>query len=399
MELRHYFLARHWVQTGHEVQVIAASYSHLRAVNPDAARGTVSEHEDGIAFHYLKTRSYSGNGMGRVLNMLEFSIGLRSALAGLERPDVVIVSLPHPFAVPVVQELAGRRDLPLVVEIRDLWPLSLVELMGLPRYHPLVLLMQCLERRTYLKNDLLVSLLPNGREYFARFGLDPARVVHIPNGIDPSVWSEAPPGDVNPTLQRLAAIRRDSPFLVMYFGTIGKGNDVASFIQASRSAHAAGAAFVVVGSGVDRQALESEANGHVHFLNPVARHLVPAVLGCADVLYIGWNDCPALYRYGISPIKMADYMMAAKPIVHSVRAWNDPVAESGCGISVPPGQPGAIAGAVDDLLRLSGLQRAALGRKGREYALREYDYRLLAARYLGALDQVVARQARGTADG
>ena len=77
-----------------------------------------------------------------------------------------------------------------------------------------------------------------------------------------------------------------------------------------------------------------------------------------------------------------DYMMAAKPVIHAVRAWNDPVAESACGVSIPPGQPQAIADAIRRLLELSAAQRADLGRKGRAFASSRYDYRVLAQQYL-----------------
>ena len=190
MEHRHYCLARHWIRAGHEVHVFAGSYSHLRLVNPESGQDVFSEEEDGIRFHYLKTPSYSGNGIGKVASMLAFSRRLGSTWAAFRGMDLVLVSSPHLFAIPACQSIARSFGLPVAVEIRDLWPLSLVELLGLPVWHPLVLAMKWVERRAYRDNDLLVSLLPKAADYFAHYGADPRNIVYIPNGVEPEGWDE-----------------------------------------------------------------------------------------------------------------------------------------------------------------------------------------------------------------
>lgn len=389
MEHRHYDLARHWVAAGHEVHIVAASYSHLRQGNPVPAGAVFAEREAGIQFHYLKTRAYSGNGLGRIWNMLGFCRRLWSMGAVLRNMDVLLVSSPHLFAVPAAQRLARRLAIPLVLEIRDLWPLSLIELLHVSPWHPMVLAMRLLERRAYARNDLIVSILPNGREHYARHGNRSGRVVHIPNGMDLSSWNEDHLGDQHPTLAALKTLREQFAFVVMYLGTLGRANALEPFLQAAAASPRADIAHVLVGAGSERPVLASGAKGKVFFLDPVPRHLVPAALSFADILYIGWNDRPRLYRYGISPNKIMDYMMAAKPVIHAVKAWNDPVAESACGVSIPPGQPQAIIDAVRRLLELSAAQRADMGRKGRAFASSRYDYRVLAQQYLAELVQVI----------
>ena len=389
MELRHPTLARHWAAAGHEVHIVAASYSHLRSDNPVPDGPVFTEREDGVCFHYLKTPVYAGNGLGRVLNMLEFSRRLGSMTQALRGVDVLMVSSPHLFAVPAVQRLARRLAIPMVLEIRDIWPLSLTELLHLSPWHPMVLAMRFLERKAYAGSDLIVSILPNGQEHYAAQGHS-GRVVPIPNGIDPTGWDEDPLDSPHPTLRALQAIKRSHAFLVLYLGTLGKANALEPFIQAAHAAPRGDIAHVLVGVGIERRALEAGAPENVFFLDRVPRRLVPATLACADALYIGWNDCPALYRYGISPIKLADYMMSARPVIHAVRAWNDPVAEAGCGLSIPPGQPLAIADAIRRMQRLGAGQRAEMGRNGRAFALSHYDYRVLAQQYLAAFGEVIA---------
>jgi glycosyltransferase involved in cell wall biosynthesis len=100
-----------------------------------------------------------------------------------------------------------------------------------------------------------------------------------------------------------------------------------------------------------------------------------------DIAFIGWNRSP-LYRFGVSPNKLFDYMMAGRPVVHAIDAGNDLVSESGCGVSVPPENPQAIANAILCLFKMSQKERKAMGQNGREYVKTHHDYSVLAKKFL-----------------
>ena len=100
-----------------------------------------------------------------------------------------------------------------------------------------------------------------------------------------------------------------------------------------------------------------------------------------DSLLIVWQKL-SIYRFGISPNKIMDYMMAAKPIIHSNSAGNDPVAENDCGISVPAEDASLLANAIERLMNMSALEHAEMGRKGQKYVMNNHDYSVLAEKYL-----------------
>jgi hypothetical protein len=122
---------------------------------------------------------------------------------------------------------------------------------------------------------------------------------------------------------------------------------------------------------------------NVVFFDAVPKRHIPALLRRFDAAYIGWQRQP-LYRYGISPNKLIDYMMAARPIVHAVEAGNDPVAEAGCGISVAPQDAQAVARAVLSLYMMDARERLAIGERGKAYALAYLSYPVLGRRFLEA---------------
>ena len=72
MEFRPYYMAQEWIRQGHEVDIIAADYSHLRRKNPKVQRDWQIEEIDGIRYHWLRTGDYDGNGVRRALTMFRF---------------------------------------------------------------------------------------------------------------------------------------------------------------------------------------------------------------------------------------------------------------------------------------------------------------------------------------
>ena len=148
-------------------------------------------------------------------------------------------------------------------------------------------------------------------------------------------------------------------------------------------------AFVCVGDGSEKAALEREVKrrdlGNVYLLPSISRSAIPGFLDKMDALYIGLQNQP-LFRFGVSPNKLMDYMMAAKPVIYAISSGNDMVAESGCGISIPPECPNAIADAVKTLKNLPNEQREQMGQAGKDFILAHHDYRVIAREFLLTLE-------------
>jgi glycosyltransferase involved in cell wall biosynthesis len=113
----------------------------------------------------------------------------------------------------------------------------------------------------------------------------------------------------------------------------------------------------------------------------VPKQSIPKLLACLDIAYIGLLPEP-LFRFGISPNKLMDYMMAGKPVVMAIDSGNDPVTDAGCGFTVSPGDPAAIVEAILKLIALSPSERNSMGLAGRTYILKNQTYRVLADRFL-----------------
>ena len=387
MEYRPYYLAREWVRLGHRVMIVAASYSHYRARQP----AVVQEQVDGIAYRWLPTPAYTGNGWARMRNVLSFLSQLWTQapeMAASLRPDVVISSSTYPLDTWVARRIAQLAGARLVHEVHDLWPLSPVELSGMSSWHPFALICQSAEDAAYRHSDAVVSMLPKVHAHMARRGLDLKKLSIVPNGISPEEWS-APPQPLRQDVeQAIDAARRAGAVIVGYAGSMGRPNALDVLLDAARLLADRPLRFVMVGDGHERERLaariSAEGLAQVALLPPIPKAQVPAFLAAIDIAYLGWQRQP-LYRFGIAPNKLMDYMMAARPVLHSVEAGNDPVAESGCGLTVAPESPEAVARGLRQLAAMSPRERRQFGERGRAYVLKHHAYPVLARQFLAAV--------------
>lgn len=399
MEFRPWYLAREWVRAGHRVQIVAASFSHVRSRQPVVGSRPVDEPVDelveGVAYRWLPTPDYVGNGIGRAINIGAFLSRLWRESARLAHgfaPDVVIASSTYPMDIWVARRIARRAGARLVYEVHDLWPASPIELSGMSPGHPFIRLCQKAENDAYRDADVVVSMLPRVAAHMQAHGLDLRKLHIVPNGIAPDDWGGTPVPLDEPVASTLAAIQRSGRLVVGYAGSHGLPNALDVLLDAAGRLKAAPLevplAFVLVGDGHEKarlaQRVQDENLAQVNLLAPIPKVQIPTLLAAFDIAYIGWQRQP-IYRFGIAPNKLMDYMMAARAVLHSVEAGNDPVAEAGCGLTVAAESTDAVAEGLLALAAHSADERAAMGARGKAFVIAHHSYPVLAQRFIDAV--------------
>lgn len=391
MEYRPYYLARAWVAMGHRVRIVAAAHSHVRRTNPGLnGHSRLDQQIDGIEYTWLGTPDYAGNGWGRIRNMLVFLLRLHylaTALARGFRPDVVIASSTYPLDIWPAHRIARHAGARLLFELHDLWPLSPIELGGYARWHPFILALQAAENFACRNCDAIVSMLPNVRAHLEAHGMAPDKLHIVPNGTDAAEWQGPAAALPEAVAARLAALRANGAFVVGFAGAHGLANALDTLLDAAALLRGEAVAIVLVGDGPEKPRLQARARteglDNVHFLDAVPKEQIPALLRSFDAAYIGLQRQP-LFRFGISPNKLIDYMMAGRPVLQAIEAGNDPVAEARCGLTVAAENPAAVAAGIRTLLAMAPAAREAMGDNGTRFVLDNLTYDVLGERFLRA---------------
>ena len=349
---------------------------------------------DGIHYHWIHTNRYSGNGGKRAVTMFQFTAKLEAHAARIAealKPDVVIASSTYPLDTYPARKIAKKAGAAYIHEVHDLWPLTLMEVGGMSPRHPFVQVLQKAENDAYRRADAVVSLMPCAKEYMMAHGLAEDKFHHVSNGIAAEDWSNPLP--LPPEHSRLLAdLKGQGKQIVCYFGGHAISNmldgvlDAAALLREDPKV-----CFVLVGDGVEKPRLmeraKAEGLDQVYFLPPVPKMAVPTLLEQIDLICICGKQS-SLYRFGICLNKMYDSMMAGKPIICALKAPNDDVTDNRCGKSIPPEDPAALAAAVGELLALPAAERIAMGQRGKQAAVEQYEYSALAKKFLNVINEL-----------
>jgi glycosyltransferase involved in cell wall biosynthesis len=384
MEYRPYYLSREWIKLGNTVTIVAATQSHIRIYNPEFKKKVVEEYVDDIKYIWIKTRKYNGNGVGRIMNMLDYIKGVYLIIPQLikEKPDMVVASSTYPLDNYPAYKLTKKSGAKYVYEVHDLWPLSPQELGGYSKYHPFIMIMQKAENFAYKHVDKVVSILPCAKQHMIEHGLGYDKFCHIPNGISLEEKDE-----FKALAKETSLLIPKDKFIIGYTGTLGLANSVFALLEAAAiiQKNYSDIFFVIVGKGPEKENLvvlkKKFVLDNLIIIDAIPKDQVQSMLKQFDVCIITWNRHP-LNRFGVSQNKIFDYMYAGKPIIQAIEAGNDLVSDAGCGITVEPENPDAIARAVITLYNMPPEERESLGNNGKQYVLKNHTYNDLARRFL-----------------
>lgn len=386
MEYRPFYIARELNKQGHQVDIVASSFSHLRRKNPEVKGFVQKEQIENVDFYWLRGVQYQGNGLARVLSMLVFVLKLFFFVTKLPtKYDAVVASSTYPLDIFPAWLIAKIHRAKLAFEIHDLWPLSPMELGGFSKWHPFIMLMQCGESFALRFSDKIISILPNTLEHCKAHGMREERFVHIPNGVLLSqIACEIPlPSIIQKTI---IENKQKNIFLVGYVGSFGVANRVDFFLDVAKRTK--DMAFFLVGDGTEKSKIQnrimSEKLNNVYLFDSIPKLIVPRFLIEMDALVISWNKSP-LYRFGISANKLFDYMSAEKPIVQSIDTPDDIITKAECGITVPADSIDHFVEALNLIKKMNEKDRKTIGRNGKKAILEKYNYNIISSNFLNSL--------------
>ncbi|EKT4485821.1 glycosyltransferase family 4 protein [Shewanella algae] len=377
---RHFYLSKELVKQGFEVYLVNASFSHV-LLSPKDNKDTYDLYKyEGVNIVSIKVNKYSNSfSKKRILNWFLFAFRLRGLHSVIHsKPDVILYSSAPLIGYLGAQFLANKLRVPLAFEVRDIWPLSLCEIGGYSKKHPFIRFLQWIEDRAYQQSDIVISNLKNSYKHMIEHGLDKNKFNWIPNGFSLSeVVCNEPLAD-----SVLSLIPKDK-FIIGYTGTFGLANSLDTFLLAAEMLkYDESVAFVLVGSGNFKDKLKKMKVEHhlenVYFIDAIPKVQVQSMLSNFDVCYIGLTADP-LFKFGVSPNKLFDYMYSGKPIIYAIDSGEyKPVSGVNAGLEITPQDPTALR---DSILRLKNKSKSELydmGARAKQSALEEYEYSNLA---------------------
>jgi glycosyltransferase involved in cell wall biosynthesis len=358
--------------------------------------GVPHEHEDEPrAFNHnevsvTRVRSTAYDRTGLLARAANYFTYLGSALSRgltISRPDIVLCMTDPPMVGAVGLALARRYRVPLIIVCQDVFP-ETAERLGRLR-NPLAIGILRWVVSTYLRGaDRVVSIGETMSSRLVAKGASPDRIVVIPNWVDSKEITPQPRD--NPWARRNHLVGR---FVVMHSGNVGHAQDLETLIRAAVLLQDLDdLSIVIVGFGARHAAVLRLARDigakNVQFLPYQPRDALSASLSTADVHYVGLARGLAGY---VVPSRVNGILAAGRPVIVSADSDSEIahlVASAGCGCTVPPGEPAAVAEAIRAAYG-GRLDLEAMGSSGRHWIEVHREREAAVERYRELIDSTI----------
>lgn len=371
-------LMRELAALGHRSVVITSDANH-HAVVPKVSRTMLRETRDGIHVYWLRTfKARKAKSWQRVVSWLHFEWRLlRLDATGVAEPDIVIISSPSLFTVLNGLRLKRRYRVPMVFEVRDIWPLTLTEEGGFKPSNPLIRALALIERLGYRNAEAIVGTMPALGDHVAQVLGRSREVQCIPMGYARRfVDGEQRDG-------RRSSGSPGPQMIVGYAGTIGITNALETLFDAARLLRGdPGFRFRIMGDGPlleQYRELCSDMES-VEFIGRVPKEQLQSELAKCDVLHISTYPSQ-VWTFGQSLNKLVDYMLSGRPVIASMSGYPSMIDEAGSGSFVPAGDSAALVEELRRYAAMSTEERTEMGRRGRTWILEHRSYEKLAKDY------------------
>jgi colanic acid biosynthesis glycosyl transferase WcaI len=389
-------LSRHWIHAGHEVTVLTGFPNHPEGVIWPEYRSRFrrlisKEMVDGMKvvrtwlLPFPNRKSYE-----RILNYSSFcvSAGLTGSL--VDRPDLVIATSPQLLVGLSGWWVAKLKRVPFVLEVRDLWPESLVAVgIGGPNS----LLSRVLGRIAgflYRQANHIVVVTPAFREHLIKNWRVPEEKISIvQNGVETELFS---PGDGSPLLRDLNV---EEKFIASYIGTLGLAHGLQTVVEAAETLQRIepNVLFLLVGEGADRERVQALAKSkklrNIRFVPQQPREKIPVYIAASDVCLVLLKKSDVFET--VIPTKMLEFMSCGRPVILGVNGQAREILEQ-CrgGLYVEPENTAALCEAIQNLKRQDAL-RKSMGLNGREYIVQNLSRQRTATVYIEVLDRLLQK--------
>lgn len=378
-------------ERGYDVLLVTASTIHNTDINLITDNSLYIEKEyEGLKYVHIACSNYKGSGLKRIVNMLQFQRRFKNVMAKFEKPDVIVADC-NCINYRGLQKFAKKYGIAFVTEVRDLWPLSIVEYMGISDKNPVIKYLNGQEKRMYKNSDAIIFSMQGGRDYIVeknwQKSVDLNKIFYINNGIDVEAQERQAKENAfpDPDLD-------DDSFKVIYCGSIRKVNNVGKLIEAAELLKEnRDIKFLIYGDGTQREELETYCKengvGNVIFKGYVDKKFVPYICTKAGANIISVKQT-GVSKYGVSWNKLFDYMNAGKPIISTVKVNFDLIEANECGISCENQDVSTIA---DAILKIKNCKKTDYDKMcyNAKQAAKQFDFKVLTDKFEQVINYVV----------
>jgi len=373
---RHFSLSYEFIKKGLPTIVITSDSNHL--ITPPKLKSTYNllYSQNTIPTIWIKTLKYkNASSFKRILSWIDFEIKLFVLYFLLKKPKYVIISSLSFFTIINGIILKKIYKVKFLLEIRDIWPLTLLEVGKYNKNNFFIRILSYIEKKGYKNADKIIGTMPNLKKHIFNSGIDKPAYC-IPQGFRPD--------QIKPNLDVDNYFNLPNKFIIGYAGSVGKSNALDTLINCSLAfSKDERIHFVIAGSGECLEEFKelTKNNNNITFLGKIPKKDIPLLLSNLDLLYDSVKKSK-IYEFGLSRNKWIDYMLASKPILASYSGYRSMINEANCGDFIEAENLSELKKHIIKYLNMSKGEISSIGENGNKWLIENRNFNKLASDYM-----------------
>lgn len=379
---RTYEHCKRWVECGEKVTVITCE--------PNCPEGKLYkgyknhwrkvEYIDGIKVIRVFTYIAPNSGFSkRIINYLSYMFTAVINGLFLRKVDLIVATSPQFFCGWAGVLLHWLRRWPFVLEIRDIWPESIVTV-GAMKKSKVISFLEVLEKMMYQTANHIITVGEGYKNRIIQKQINSEKISVVINGVDLEQFKIKNDAATN------KKYKCEGKFVCSYIGTVGMAHGLEVIIKAAKACKERGEGgilFRIVGDGAERLNLERQASEYslqnIIFTGRLSKGEMPAIIASSDACLVHLRGTELFSS--VIPSKIFELMAMNTPIIMAVRGEaQNIVSEGNAGVIMEPDNPESFLKCIN-IIRLKG--RSAF--TGREYVASHYNRDVLAQTMLDRL--------------
>ena len=378
MRIKTQMYAHYLGKMGYDVTIFSASTIHNTNINLITDKSKYIERlYDDLKFVHIRCGHYSGNGVKRILNMQQFAYRFRNIAKKFPAPDVVVADV-NCVNYKQIYLYCKKRNIPFYIDMRDLWPMSIVEYYKYSEKNPIIKYLYHREKVMYRQATGTIFSMEGGKEYIKDKGWEDIgleKFHYINNGVKLDEFYD----QMKEHVFQDKHLEDDSIFKVVYAGSIRTANNLKAIVEAGKLIMDPNVKILLYGDGDDRPELERYCTesgiDNVIFKGQVEKKYIPYILSKCNLSILNYKKAKTL-KYGGSQNKLFEYMAAGCPVLLTVDMNYNIVTANDCGIALDEPNPQKIADAITQFAAREKEELLEMGKRAQKIA-EEYDFRVL----------------------
>ena len=381
---------KEWSSQGHNITIITGAPNFPKGKVFDGYKNKIYQSEIINNLNVKRVWTFIAANEGFLLRILDYiSFMISSFFCGIftRKHDVIIATSPQFFTLLSGYFISLIRRTPLVLEIRDLWPESIVAVGAMKESSWIIKVLHRLAFFLYSRATMVVCVTQSFKNELIKKGIDKNKIFVVENGFN--LDNSITPNKSIKEVEKQYNIK-EADFIVSFTGTVGMAHGLDIILKSAKTIHTK-VKFLIIGDGASKSELldraQKEQLNNIKFISNISWQEIVNLNQVIDMHLVHLIDNPGFKK--VIPSKIFESMALRKPIIMGVLGESrDIVIKARCGININPDNHNELNDAINKYIDTPQALKE-IGDNGYSFLTKNYSRKKLANKMIESIQSII----------